>query len=147
MFEFFVQFYFQWGVHLRKVDCAFTKAASIPARRQSENAGPRLFGFIFRRCPPSRIYFPIFLKLSTKAAKFRGPGRLRGVYFQRTAKGASGKGPRRSTSKSVENMSDIFSTFSPQGKQRQKKVSNIFSALVNNFRGAPVFRHLLGRGV
>ena len=39
------------GVHLRKENSAFTKAASIPARRQSENAGPRLFGFIFDAGP------------------------------------------------------------------------------------------------
>ena len=65
--NFLFDFIFNGGVHLRKVNCAFTKAASIPAWRQSENAGPRLFGFIFRRCPPSRIYFPI-LKLSPKAA-------------------------------------------------------------------------------
>ena len=31
--------------------CALTKAASIPARHQRDNAGPRLLGFIFRRCP------------------------------------------------------------------------------------------------
>ena len=39
-----------------KKKSAFAKAASIPAWRQSENAGPRLLGFIFRRCPPSRIF-------------------------------------------------------------------------------------------
>ena len=50
-----------------KKKSAFAKAASIPAKRQSENAGPRLFGFIFRCCPPSRIFFQ-FLELSTKAA-------------------------------------------------------------------------------
>ena len=33
----------------RTENCAFTKAASVPAHRQSENAGPRLFGFVFRR--------------------------------------------------------------------------------------------------
>ena len=44
----------------------FAKAASIP-RWQSENAGPRVFGFIFGRCPPSRIFFQFF-ELSTKAA-------------------------------------------------------------------------------
>ena len=43
-----------------KKKSAFAKAASIPARRQSENADPRLFGFIFRRRPPSRRFFPIF---------------------------------------------------------------------------------------
>ena len=37
-----VQFYFRCRVHLRKENCTFTKAASIPARRQSANAGPRL---------------------------------------------------------------------------------------------------------
>ena len=44
---FFVEFYFRWWVHLRKViDAAFAKSGIyIPARRQSENAGPRPFGF------------------------------------------------------------------------------------------------------
>ena len=36
---------FRW---MRKENCAFTQAASIPSRRQSENAGPRLFGFYIR---------------------------------------------------------------------------------------------------
>ena len=35
------------GLHLRKENLAFTKAASIPARRQIDNAGPRLFVFLF----------------------------------------------------------------------------------------------------
>ena len=39
---------------------AFTKAASIPARQQTECRDPKLFGFLFRRCPPSWMYFPIF---------------------------------------------------------------------------------------
>ena len=39
-----------------KTKCALAKAASIPACRQSESAGPSLFGFIFRRCPPSWIW-------------------------------------------------------------------------------------------
>ena len=52
-----------------KKESAFAKAASLPVRRQSENAGPRLFGFIFRRCPPSRrCFFFQFFELSTKAA-------------------------------------------------------------------------------
>ena len=50
--EFFVQFHFWGGVHLRKENCAFTEAASNPARRQSENAGPRFFGLIFSTLPP-----------------------------------------------------------------------------------------------
>ena len=67
MFELFVQFYFRWEVHLQKENCAFAKAASIPARRQSEDAGPRIFGLILRHCPPSRIFFQIF-EHSTKVA-------------------------------------------------------------------------------
>ena len=48
--SFFFQFYFRWGVQLQTKN-AFTKAASRPAGRQSENAGPRPFGLIFRCCP------------------------------------------------------------------------------------------------
>ena len=51
----------------KKSAFAKKKAASMPARRQSENAGPTVFGFIFRCCPPSRIFFQFF-ELSTKAA-------------------------------------------------------------------------------
>ena len=43
-----------WSAKSAKRILRFTKAASIPARRQSENFGQRLFGFIFR---PSRILF------------------------------------------------------------------------------------------
>ena len=50
-----------------KKKSAFTKAASTLARRQSENADPRLFGFIFRRSPYLEYFFQ-FLELSTKAA-------------------------------------------------------------------------------
>ena len=52
---------------MRKENCAFTKAASIPTLRQSENAGPRLFGFIFDAVPHLE-YFSNFFELSTKAA-------------------------------------------------------------------------------
>ena len=55
-----VTFDFRWRVRLRKENCAFTKAASTAAWRQGENAGPRLFGFIFCRCPPPRIFVPLF---------------------------------------------------------------------------------------
>ena len=43
-------------MHLRKENCAFSKAASTPTRQQSENTSPRHIGFIFRRCPRSRIF-------------------------------------------------------------------------------------------
>ena len=59
-------FFWMVGAPAKKKS-AFAKAASIPARRHSENAGPRLFGFVFRRCPLSRIFFQFF-ELSTKAA-------------------------------------------------------------------------------
>ena len=36
--------------------CRLPRATSIPARRQSENAGPRLFGFIFDSAPISNIF-------------------------------------------------------------------------------------------
>ena len=51
VFVFFFNFVFDGGVRSRKENGAFTKAASTAAWRQSENAGPRLLGFIFRRCP------------------------------------------------------------------------------------------------
>ena len=44
------------GAPLNK-KCAFTKAASIHARRQSENSGLRQFGFVFRRCPLLEHFF------------------------------------------------------------------------------------------
>ena len=51
-----------------KRNCALTKVASIPARRQSENTGPRLFDLFFDDAPHLE-YFPIFYKkLNTKAA-------------------------------------------------------------------------------
>ena len=51
-----------------KRKCALTKAASIPARRQSENACPRLFGFIsYFDDAPHLEYFSNF-ELNTKAA-------------------------------------------------------------------------------
>ena len=53
-------FNFRWGLHLRKESYAFTKAASIPARRQSENAGPRLLLIYFSTLPPISNIFPIF---------------------------------------------------------------------------------------
>ena len=54
-------------MHLQKhiAQCAFTKAASVPAWWQSENTGPRFFEFIFRCCLPSWIFFQFF-ELSTK---------------------------------------------------------------------------------
>ena len=64
---FLCNFIFDGGGAPAKRNCAFTEAASIPARRESENAGPRLFGLTFRRCPPSRTFSPFF-ELSTKAA-------------------------------------------------------------------------------
>ena len=54
-------------MRLRKRNPLSLKRYLFPARRQSENAGPRLFGFTFRCCPPSRIFFQCF-ELSTKAA-------------------------------------------------------------------------------
>ena len=48
-------------VNRRKENSAFTKAGSIPAQRQSGNAGSSLFEFIFRRRPPSRTCFLYFL--------------------------------------------------------------------------------------
>ena len=50
-----------------KTKCTLTKAASIPARRQSENTGPRILGFIFRRRPHLEFFFQFF-ELNTKAA-------------------------------------------------------------------------------
>ena len=47
---------------------AFAKAASIPARRQSENAGPRLFWIYSSMLPPISNIFFRFFELSTKAA-------------------------------------------------------------------------------
>ena len=49
-----------------KKKSAFTKAASIPARHQSDNTDPRLFGFIFRRSPP---ILNIFSNISSSALK------------------------------------------------------------------------------
>ena len=62
---------------------------------------------------------------------------------QRTAKGASGKGPRQKSSKSVKNVFDTCRQFSRRAKKLQKSsksVENVF----DTFRAAPVFRPLLG---
>ena len=65
------------------------------------------------------------------------------VPNQRTAKGASGKGPCQKTSRSVKNIFRHFSTFFAQGKKRQKS-SNIFFDTFDNFRAAAIFWPLLG---
>ena len=44
--KFLFNFIFDGGYTCEKKS-AFTEAASIPARQQSENTDPRLFGFIF----------------------------------------------------------------------------------------------------
>ena len=59
----FCSILFSMGGAPAKKESAFTKAAYIPARRQSENAEPRLFGFILRRCTQSfgcKIPWPFF---------------------------------------------------------------------------------------
>ena len=47
-----------------KTGCASLRSAlqrcGALRQQQSENAGPRFFGFVFRRCPPPWIFFPIF---------------------------------------------------------------------------------------
>ena len=57
---------------------------------------------------------------------------------QRTAKGASGKGPHQKSPKSVKNIFDHFSTIFAQGKKRQKSsksVENIFDTFRQFSRG------------
>ena len=78
MFRILNSIFFRWWVHLRRTNCTLAKAASVPARRQSETHGPRLFGFIFRRCPPSQIFFPSFrARFSTVAAAIcTTPGKI-----------------------------------------------------------------------
>ena len=61
-------------VQLRK-NCALTRAASIPSLRQSENTGPRLFGFFFGSCPHLEyLLFLQFFELNTKAAFAKAAG-------------------------------------------------------------------------
>ena len=66
--------------------------------------------------------------------------------YQRTAKGASGKGPRQKSSKSVKNIFDDFRHFSRRAKKvkNHQKVLKIFSTLFDSFPAAPLFRPLLG---
>ena len=61
--------------------CSCEKAASIPARRQSENAGPRPFGYIFRCCPPSRIFFSNFSSSAPKRHLLKRHLTLSGKYY------------------------------------------------------------------
>ena len=68
---------------------------------------------------------------------------------QRTAKAASGKGPRQKTPKIGKKCQTCFETFrhfSRRAKNvnNRQEVSKIFSTIFDNFRAAPVFRHLLG---
>ena len=74
---------------------------------------------------------------------FSNPALFKAVFDQRTARGASGKGPRQKSSKSVKNIFDAFRHFSRRAKnvKNRQKVSKIF---FDNFRAAPVFRPLLG---
>ena len=67
MFSIFCSILFSRVGAPAKKKSAFAKAASIPARRQSENAGPRLFGFFFDAATHLE-YFSNFFELSTKAA-------------------------------------------------------------------------------
>ena len=55
-------------MHLQKEKRAFSKAASLPARRQSENAGPSLFGFRFSTLPPHLECCLRFFPLGAKEA-------------------------------------------------------------------------------
>ena len=90
------------------------------------------------------------MKGAVNLCHFRNPW-LRNPCL-RTAKGASGKGPRQKTSKIVKNCPKYlrhFSTFFAQGKKRQKsskKVKNIFDTFRQFSRGTsfPAFRPLLG---
>ena len=68
------------------------------------------------------------------------------MWNQRTAKGASGKGPRQKESKSVKIIFDTFRHFSRRAKKvkNRQTVSKIFLTLFDNFRAAPVFQPLLG---
>ena len=65
-----------------------------------------------------------------------------GVFFyQRAAKGASGKGSRQKTAKVVKKCQKYFRHFRA-GQTKRQKVSKIFSSFFDNFRAAPVFRPL-----
>ena len=68
------------------------------------------------------------------------------VQNQRSAEGASEKGPRQKTSKIVKNILDSFRHFSRRAKnvKHRQNVSRISSTLFDKFRAAPVFRPLLG---
>ena len=62
----FVQLYFRWRVHLRKENCSHSSGICSHTVTVKMLA-PGFFVFIFRRCPPSRMFFQFF-ELSTKAA-------------------------------------------------------------------------------
>ena len=69
----FCSILFSMVAALAKKKSAFTKAASIPAWRQSENAGPRLFWIYFSALPPHLEDFFQFFELSTKAVFEHSP--------------------------------------------------------------------------
>ena len=65
---------------------------------------------------------------------------------QRTAKGASGEGPRQKNvqKKSVTNVSTLFDIWRA-GQKSSKRVKLLFDT-IRQFRAAPIFRPLWGGG-
>ena len=67
---------------------------------------------------------------------------------QRTAKGASGKGPRQKNATNRQKVSKIFGHFltfsTAKNIKNRQKVSTILSTFFDSFLEAPVFRPLLG---
>ena len=61
----FCSILFSMGAHLRKENCAFTKAASIPARRQRK-CWPRAFWIYFSTLPPISNIFSNFSSSALK---------------------------------------------------------------------------------
>ena len=110
-----------------------------PRNTGNINSSLWLTGGLPQRCPDFqkvyvfKVYVP-FLVLSYRLE-----------MFQRTAKGASGRGhvkKRQKSSKSVKNIFDTFRHFSRRAKT-SKIVKNIFDTFWQ-FRAAPFLRPLLG---
>ena len=111
--------------------------------RESTVSNAKLSGFFGPHRVPGRKLSELFSAYDL-GAKANSPrfSQNSPIEFQRTKKGASGKGPYPKTSKIVKECQGVsrhFSTLLTQGKHA--------STLFDNFRVAPVFRPLLGGGL
>ena len=117
----------------------FTTAASMPARQQSENTDPRLFGFIFRRCPPISNIFPIFWvgPATTENLVVKFGGEICGGVL---VENASDDFPRQKKSQKIS-----FKTSPEVRRQCRRKLRQLHSGIAGAYLSSALKRHLLKR--